>query len=224
MEKNKGILVKVLRMQCREMINYTYLLMDETSAEAYIIDPSWEMEKITAGLYGYQIKGILLTHYHYDHVNLVTELVKIYNCNCYIGLDEINYYNFFCLNMMPVFDMGELLLGNSPILCLQTPGHSRGSMCYLTENKLFTGDTLFMEGCGACDMKGGSAEDMFDSLAKIKRFVSSDTLIYPGHAFSMDVGAPYEKVYENNIYMQLLDREKFIQFRMRKNKTQVKFK
>lgn len=226
MEQTKDIMVKVLQMKCREMINYTYLLIHKSKKEAYIIDPSWELQKILDQVEEYQIavKGILLTHYHYDHVNLVDELVKLYDCDVFIGLDEINYYGISFKNMRPLFDMGRLYIGNNEIVCIQTPGHTKGGMCFLVGDVMFTGDTLFMEGCGACDMRGGSAAEMYDSLIKLKKSVSQYTQIYSGHAFSLEVGEPYWKVFENNIYLQLTDKEKFIQFRMRKNITQLKFK
>ncbi|SHO44493.1 MBL fold metallo-hydrolase [Anaerocolumna xylanovorans] len=226
MEKNQDIEVVVLRMQRREMINYTYILMDSYQREAIIIDPAWEMDKIinTVSTYGVRVSSILLTHYHYDHTNLVEDLLDLYNCEVYIGLDEINYYNFKCRNLQPLFDGGSIPLGNDNIISIETPGHSRGSMCFLINNKLFTGDTLFMEGCGVCDMKGGNAADMYASIQKIKRYVDSNTLVYPGHCFLLPVGQKYDKVLENNIYLQLNDKERFVEFRMRKNQTQIRFK
>ena len=80
-----------------------------------------------------------------------------------------------------------------------------------------------MEGCGLCDMKGGSAEDMFESLVKLKKIVNNDMRIYPGHSFLLPIGKRYEEVYESNLYLQLTDKEKFVEFRMRKNRNQPKF-
>lgn len=219
------VTIEVLRMQVREMINYTYVLIDEEEREAFIIDPSWELDKITNVItkYDLNVKGILLTHYHYDHVNLVDKLVELYGCKAFISLDEINYYNFKCSYMEPLFDTGEISLGNHEILCIETPGHSKGSMCFMIDNKIFTGDTLFMEGCGLCDMKGGSADDMFESLVKLKKLVNNDTEIYPGHAFLLPIGKRYEEVYDSNLYLQLTNKEKFVEFRMRKNRNQPKF-
>lgn len=225
MERNQDIEIVVLRMQRREIINYTYLLIDSKQREAAIIDPAWELDKITnaISLYGVTVSSIMLTHYHYDHINLVEELLDLYHCEVYIGLDEINYYNFKCRNLQPLFDGGAIPLDNDNIISIETPGHTKGSMCFLINNKLFTGDTLFMEGCGACDMKGGNASDMFDSVQKIKRFVDSNTLIYPGHCFLLPVGKRYDEVLENNIYLQLDDKERFVEFRMRKNQKQLRF-
>lgn len=226
MERNQGVEVVVLRMKRREMVNYTYVLIDSCRKEAIIIDPAWELDKIKNKISSYNVKvtSILLTHYHYDHINLVEDLTDLYHCEVYIGLDEINYYNFKCQNLQPLFDGGSISFGNDNIISIETPGHSRGSMCFLIDNKLFTGDTLFMEGCGVCDMMGGNASDMYDSVQKIKKYVDSNTLIYPGHCFLLPVGERYNEVLENNIYLQLNDKERFVEFRMRKNQTQIQFK
>ena len=74
-----NLLVKVLRMKLREMINYTYIIIDQDTKEAIIIDPSWEEEIIKETVYkeDAKVKGIMLTHYHFDHTNLVDKLVQI---------------------------------------------------------------------------------------------------------------------------------------------------
>lgn len=220
-----NLLVKVLRMKLREMINYTYIIIDQDTKEAIIIDPSWEEEIIKETVYkeDAKVKGIMLTHYHFDHTNLVDKLVQIYNCTVYICLDEINYYNFKCKNMEPLFDMGEISVGRKKILCIETPGHTQGSMCFMVDDMIFTGDTLFMEGVGLCDMKGGDAGEMYESIRKIKKYISNTTRVFPGHAYYMPVGKTYMEVYNNNIYLQIEDKEKFIEFRNRKNRLPIDF-
>lgn len=224
-KKNTNCIVKTLRMQLREIINYTYIVIDGKTNEAIIIDPSWEIEKIieTVSEEKAVVKGVLLTHYHYDHTNLVDEVVEIYDCPVYMSLSEINYYNFSCKNMEPLFDMGIIKLGNSDILCIETPGHTKGSMCFLVDDTFFTGDTLFMEGVGLCDMKGGDAYEMYESIKKIKRYVLPSTRVYPGHAYFLAVGEKYEEVFNNNIYLQIEEKEKFVEFRNRKNRNSVQY-
>jgi hydroxyacylglutathione hydrolase len=224
--ENRKVIVEVLRMCCREMVNYTYVVIDPVTNESLIIDPSWQYEKIISILEAYKTipSKILLTHYHYDHVNLVERLVSAFDLDVYIGLEEINYYGFRCSNMNPVFDFGTLNVGTTTVKCYETPGHTKGSMCYQIDSFLFTGDTLFVEGCGGCDMKGGDAEDMFYSIKKIKKLVAPHMIIYPGHAFISPVGIEYRQVEERNIYLQFSEKEQFVQFRSRKQTSHAEFK
>lgn len=226
MDRTAHLEIITLKMQRREIINYTYLLIDNQKAEVLIIDPSWELNKIKEIIErrDLTVASVLLTHYHYDHINLVDDIIDHYDCSIYIGLEEINYYNFKCKNMEPLIDREKLPFGNTSILCLETPGHTRGSMSFLVNNAFFTGDTLFIEGCGACDAKGSDPQSMYYSLQKIKTYVNDDTAIYPGHSFHLPVGQTYRTVYENNIYLQLMEKEKFVDFLMRKTFRQGVFK
>ena len=119
--------------------------------------------------------------------------------------------------------MGEISVGRKKILCIETPGHTQGSMCFMVDDMIFTGDTLFMEGVGLCDMKGGDAGEMYESIRKIKKYISNTTRVFPGHAYYMPVGKTYMEVYNNNIYLQIEDKEKFIEFRNRKNRLPIDF-
>jgi glyoxylase-like metal-dependent hydrolase (beta-lactamase superfamily II) len=82
---------------------------------------------------------------------------------------------------------------------------------------MFTGDTLFSEGCGLCLCKGGSAEKMYDSIQKIKNMVSDDVLIYPGHSYGVKPGKAFGHLRMINVYLGIEDKKKFVDFRNRRN-------
>lgn len=201
------------------LINYSYIIIDEGSGEVAIVDPAWEPGKITAILNEFEARltKILLTHSHVDHVNLVPALVRLYNPAVFMSGVEIDYYGFRCKNLNPAFHLERIELGKTPVDCLLTPGHTAGGMCYLLPHGIFTGDTVFTEGCGICSLPGGSPDDMFDSIQMIKKTVHPDTLVFPAHSYGREPGYPLSFLLEENIYFVMENRDMFISFRMRKN-------
>lgn len=208
----------ILRMSYRFFINYTYLIVEPKTRYAIVVDPAWELDKITRWLEKKQaeLRAILLTHSHYDHVNLVPTLSDLMQPDVFMSQKEIDASGFRCKRLHGVDDHERLLLGGFPVHCLLTPGHTVGSMCFQLEKSLFTGDTLFTEGCGACSMPGGSPEAMYLSVQRLKAEIKDDVRIFPGHSFGRPPGQTMGHLCKNNIYLQL-NREHFIRFRMRKN-------
>jgi glyoxylase-like metal-dependent hydrolase (beta-lactamase superfamily II) len=108
-------------------------------------------------------------------------------------------------------------LGETPISFLFTPGHTAGGGCYLLSDSLFAGDTVFIEGCGICHARGGSPEEMFNSIQEIKRIVPPHVRVYPGHSFGEKPGRTLHHLVKQNIYFQINKKRQFIDFRMRKS-------
>ncbi|PWU67371.1 MBL fold metallo-hydrolase [Gracilibacillus dipsosauri] len=207
-----------LKMTYQFFINYSYLIVEPNSRNAIVIDPAWELEKITKLLKknNAKLRAILLTHSHYDHTNLVPTLSEAMQPDVFLSQKEINASGFRCERLHAINDNDSLSLGGLSFRCLLTPGHTTGSMCFYLGNSLFTGDTLFTEGCGVCIRPGGSPEAMYSSIQRLKREIKNDVCIFPGHSFGMPPGQTMEHLRKNNIYLQL-NREHFIKFRMRKN-------
>lgn len=203
--------------------NYCYIIVDTTTNYAAIIDPAWELETIESFLTAKNITliSILLTHSHFDHVNLVNPLIKKYNPHVIMSALEINYYHFECRNLIPIEDQDSLKLGNTDIKCLVTPGHTAGSTCFLLSDSLFTGDTIFIEGCGICNTEGGNAEEMYNSIQIIKKTISPTILIYPAHSFGKTPGHSLDYLFKENIYFQIENPQQFISFRMREEQKNI---
>lgn len=199
--------------------NYCYIIEDIVSRSAIVVDPSWELSKITTTLSELEaeLKAVALTHSHYDHVNLVDPLTKMFNAQVYMSKKEIDYYQFRCRNLISLDDHQTISIGNTRAQCLLTPGHTAGGMCYLFSESIFTGDTVFTEGCGICEDDGSSAEEMFDSIQRIKSEVSLHVRVYPGHSFGKSPGHSIKDLYQHNIYFQIDKKEYFVKFRTRKN-------
>ncbi len=200
--------------------NYCYIIVDNLTNEAMIVDPAWSIKIIKDKLIELNAKltTVLLTHSHYDHTNLVNTLVKQFGVNVFMSSEEIDFYDFRCDNLNPVDDMNIIKFGENSVKCLLTPGHTTGGMCYVLPDSIFTGDTIFIEGCGVCSEEGASAEGLYESVQRIKRDISSDVKVYPGHSYGKEPGCTMEYVTNNNIYFQLNDKQVFVDFRMRKEK------
>lgn len=225
MEKSYDI--HTLRVSSLSMINYCYIIVDKESREAAIVDPAWDSKQIVGQIeeLGLKLKAILLTHSHIDHINKVETLVKRYNPDVFIHEEEIVYYSYSAPNLTPLKHLDEVTVGSTVIRCLHTPGHTKGGACYLLSDDIFTGDTLFIEGCGICTTKGGDAEEMFDSLKMLKRLVPVNVAVYPGHLYRMELGQRFGSLKKLNIYLAIEDREQFVKFRMRKRQGNLfKFK
>ncbi|WP_127530138.1 MBL fold metallo-hydrolase [Paenibacillus kobensis] len=214
-----------LRLHSEPFINYSYLIVDTRTREAAVIDPAWELNPIRSLIAskGAVLKSILLTHSHHDHTNLVKPLVSLYGCDVHISRDEAAFYSFRCDRLTTFEDGQQIRIGDTAITCILTPGHSYGGACFAAEGSLFTGDTLYIEGCGICTTAGGDPEAMFDSIQRIKTIVQPETRIYPGHSFGMPPGCTFDQLEERNIYYSIDKKEAFVSFRMRRTNTLFQF-
>lgn len=217
-ENNSELEVFVIRTSNFNIINYNYLIFDRNTKESALIDPSWNYQIINLALknIGGNLKAVFLTHSHIDHTNLAEKFAKEYDAKVYMNKIEIQDYNFSCKNLVPLNDGNIIKIADQEVLCIHTPGHTSGSMCYLTGKNFFSGDTVFIEGCGICTGPGASPEDMYDSITKINGILKDDYKVFPAHCYGKAVGCNAGYVKKSNIYFNL-NKENFIDFRMRKN-------
>lgn len=115
-------------------------------------------------------------------------------------------------------DGDRIPLGASTIECLATPGHSPGGACYRVGGHLFTGDTLFVYGCGRCDLPGGDPERMFHSLARLKTEIPEATTIFPGHRYAPESTSTMGEQRRANPFLHFDDAPAFIDFRAEHNR------
>ncbi|MCP4051409.1 MAG: MBL fold metallo-hydrolase [bacterium] len=183
-KKDDNIFFK--QMEIGLMNNYVYFIGDKSTGETAVVDPAWNTDTIKneAEKAGYKITAVLLTHGHYDHSNAVKELTDNSDIPVYVSKHELPLYKPADDNIKDVEHNDIINIGNIEIKCIHTPGHSTGCVCYLASNILLTGDTLFIDGCGRCDLPGGDAEEMKITMANKIKPLSDDLIVYPGHNYN----------------------------------------
>ncbi|MGL4875466.1 MAG: MBL fold metallo-hydrolase [Clostridium sp.] len=178
----------------------TYLLIDENTKACAIVDPGDEEERIIEKIESLQIspKFIILTHAHFDHVGAVEALMKKYNIPFYMHKNEEEYVEkdstvFGNLKKADKFvnEGDEIALGNTVIKVIHTPGHTKGGVCYLADNKLISGDTLFNGSVGRADFPGGNMSELLSGINEKLFTLDSNIEVYPGHGPKTTIG--YEK-------------------------------
>lgn len=178
--------MKIKRLIGGSLESNGYIIYDKEGGDCYIIDPGYNGEKFIHQIeeLGLGLKGILLTHHHYDHVGAVAKIKDINGCPVYLHKDDCDQYKKPVDVMMEAGDI--LMLGEEVIHVIHTPGHTRGGVCYYSEkSKLaFTGDTIFNVDLGRTDLEDGSPKEMEDSIRNIINEWSNEISIYPGHGDS----------------------------------------
>jgi len=190
------------------MANFTYVIADEKTRAAAVIDPSWDLEKVLDILKKNDLKlqYIINTHTHFDHVLGNEQLEAI------TGAKIIMHKNSTLHKDIAVDDNDIVQLGNISMKVFHTPGHSKDAICLLAENKLFTGDTLFVGNCGRVDLPGGSASELYDSLFGKLTKLDDQIEIYPGHDYG---SRPYSTIGEEkrtNYVLKPRTKEEFLLF------------
>lgn len=173
------------QMEVGPMANFEYFLGDARTKEIAVVDPAWDVEYLCqeAKKAGWSITAVFLTHGHPDHVNGLDEILRKHDVPAYISKHEAPFYKPRHKNIVEVEDRQKLKVGQIELECLLTPGHTPGCQCFRHENVLVTGDTLFIDGCGRCDLPGGDARQMYNSLYNILMKLPDDTVVYSGHNY-----------------------------------------
>ena len=196
-----------------------YILKDNESGEALVIDPGAYNKRFEAMLREEGIeslKYILLTHGHFDHISGVDELKSNFGGEvivhkedepCLSSKAESLAEKFFFVHNNAIADTvlcggEELSLGENKIRVFHTPGHTKGSVCYIVDELLFSGDTLFKDTVGRMDFPGGSEKEMLQSMEKLAA-LDGDYKVYPGH----NVATTLERERRFNPYMKGLKNE-----------------
>lgn len=170
----------------------TYIVTDEETGETAVIDPSLSEDSLIEKIKDKNVKYILITHGHYDHIGGVNLVKEKTGAQIVVHKDEVDMLcdseKNYGENIEPVYadvlieDGSELTLGNAKIKVMHTPGHTKGGVCYIfpDDRIIFSGDTLFRLTAGRTDLYGGNARTELMSLAKIGE-LEGNYKVYPGH-------------------------------------------
>jgi len=200
--------MKVHQFQVGDMQNFTYLLEDEDTDEAIIIDPSWDLPDVlqTIERNNLKVKYIVNTHYHFDHTIGNDFMVKSTDAKI------IQHKASTLKNDMTVSDGDKIKFGNSEVTVFHTPGHSKDSICLVGDGKVFSGDTLFVGNCGRIDLPGGSAKELYHSLFDVVSKMNENFVLYPGHNYGSFPTSTIGKEKKTNFVLQPRTEDEFMEF------------
>ena len=191
----------------RQMVNFVYLIGDRETGEAVVVDPAYDIPGILDVLAadGMRCVGALATHYHPDHVGGtmggfsiagVDELLSAVSVPVHVQADEapwvLRVTNLADTDLVQHQSGDEVMVGEIPIQLIHTPGHTPGSQCFYVADRLVSGDTLFLEGCGRTDLPGGDPAALYDSLTNKLAKIPDHAVLFPGHLYSAEPSASME--------------------------------
>ncbi len=188
----------------------SYLLIDEQSKDAVIIDVGGDFHDIEEAVKNYNahLKYILNTHGHFDHILGEKAAQQAFNIPVYIHEndkqlvdnlpEQLTRFGFVNNaeppeNVKTFTDKDSFKIGQLEIKIIHTPGHTPGSVCFLAGKNLFSGDTLFYTSVGRTDFEGGSFAQLSNSITEKLFKLDDDITVYPGHDSKTTIG--YEKKY-----------------------------
>ena len=198
------------------MENFVYLIQDHATNRAAVVDPAWDVPAVLAlaAQQGVRIPDILLTHSHHDHINGIGEVLEHYDARLHLMKAEAQFWGD-ALDMPTLHHGGDVIeLGETRVRALHTPGHTPGSACYHIGDRLITGDTLFVFGCGRCDLRGGDPEQMYVTLKDMAARLPAGTIIHPGHNYAAQPTSTMEDQLEGNPFMHFDSADRFVHYRM----------
>jgi glyoxylase-like metal-dependent hydrolase (beta-lactamase superfamily II) len=199
------------------MENFIYLLHDHSSDTAAIVDPAWDVEEMLelADSKGIRITDILLTHSHHDHVNGIEAVLNHSDAQIHLLKAEADFWGKTLARPRLHHGGDHIKVGETAIEILHTPGHTPGSACFHLGNDLIAGDTLFVFGCGRCDLQGGDPEQMYDTLKRIKSRLPAATILHPGHNYSpAHPTSSMEEQCDGNPFLHFDRQQDFVEYRM----------
>ena len=162
--------------------NYSYLLTCLETISSIIVDASIELGRLQPFIKT-RPAAMLITHSHHDHIKYINEYIKAYPEMKIIGHPKLKLNNIPEANFLPMWDNSIFKLESLEIKTIHTPGHYYDSVCFLVENIIFTGDTLFIGRTGRTLSKGSNVSDLYNSVYKKLLKLPGNTLIYPGHNY-----------------------------------------
>ena len=188
--------------------NFSYVVADETSKEAAVIDPSFNVDAIVATVNerALKVRYVIDTHEHMDHTAGNEELAAVFGANLVAHrLSRVK-------KDLGVVDGDVIKLGKITIKVIHTPGHTRDSICLLIDGKLLTGDTLFVGECGRTDLPGGSSESLYDSLFQKLMKLDDSVEVYPGHDYGPRPHSTIGAERRTNYVLKNRTKKEFVEF------------
>ncbi|MFZ4515656.1 MAG: MBL fold metallo-hydrolase [Acidimicrobiia bacterium] len=197
----------------QDMRNFAYIIGDRERGEAVLVDPAYRPLELVdiAQRDNLTVTGVLVTHFHADHVGgalwgeQIDGITALFAADIHVPIhvhrNEVEWVTRStgcAVTDLTAHDSGDVVeVGDIPITLLHTPGHTPGSQCFCVDSALVSGDTLFLDGCGRTDFPGGDPEEMYRSLTQRLATIPDDWTLYPGHLYAergeLSMGATRER-------------------------------
>ena len=209
------------QLELGPMDNFVYLVGAQGHDEAWVIDPAWDLDAIEAAALedGRRISGAFISHCHHDHINGLPELLRRHDVPVFAQKTEAQFSSQlrqYAGDALRLLEPGDpLALGPLKAKALHTPGHTPGSQCLWAGGAVASGDTVFVNGCGRCDLNGGNPEDLYRTIQNVLLALPEETRLLPGHDYGDVPISTLGREREKNPYFQFPSVEDFVAYRMR---------
>ncbi len=209
----------------KQMVNFAYVIGDNATGEAVVVDPAYDTGSILSILDadGMRLTGVLATHYHADHVggNMmghsihgVSDLLEQINVPVHVQAPEAEFVTKVTGigdDQLVAHASGDVVqVGDIDIELIHTPGHTPGSQCFLVDDHLISGDTLFLDGCGRTDLPGGDPAELYRSLTERLAKVPDQATLFPGHLYSPEPSKGMGATRQENVVYRPSSLEQFL--------------
>lgn len=212
-----------------QMVNFVYAIGDTETREAVLVDPAYATSDLMDLLAADDMKltGMLATHWHPDHVGGefaghtiegVAALLDRHDVQAKVHVqapeaEMLKAWTGIGDGDIQTHSSGDVLtVGNVEITLIHTPGHTPGSQCFCVRDRLVSGDTLFLEGCGRTDLPGGDPDQLYESLTQRLAAIPDDTILYPGHRYAPSDSASMGETRQSNFVYRIPNIEAWRQF------------
>ncbi len=209
----------------RSMRNLSYAFGDVEAGVAVLVDPAHAPLELVDLVRsdGLEVVGVIATHFHPDHVggdlggshvDGLAELLAVHDVAVHVQRDEVPWVSHvtgLAPEAFTAHDPGDVIeVGSLRVTLIHTPGHTPGSQCLLVDDRLMSGDTLFIEGCGRIDLPGSDPVEMYHSLHERLAAVGDDVELWPGHLYSSVASARLGDVRATNTVLAPIPLERWL--------------
>lgn len=212
----------VKQLELGPMKNFVYLVGSHERPETAVIDPAWDIPAILEAAHadGRQLTHAFVTHRHFDHTNGIVPLLELLGLPVVIHRDDAGRLpEDVPRSELTLVTGGERFeVGGLGVTCVHTPGHTAGSQCFhldAGDGALLSGDTVFVNACGRCDLEDSDPRQMYDSLTRVLGALDSRTILFPGHDYGDVPVSSLARERQRNPYFQFGSAEEFVGLRSR---------